>query len=77
MPHLRKIKAELKLYPVFICKDCNKTGEGESIRAKLECGSAESVAEYISQIRITSQYMPVGWSYNGDFRCGCYKHENN
>ena len=67
------IKATIKLNPVYTCSKCGKNQVGDPMCLDFRGNSVDELNDFISNIRQTSKYMPVGWSYGGKFTCGCDK----
>lgn len=73
MNKINRIVAEVKYSTIYTCAACGKEAVGDTCRDVLFVGSSGELKEAIDKLPQTSHHMPVGWSYNGAFNCGCSK----
>lgn len=73
MSAINRIVAEVKYNMIYKCHACSKEVVGETARDVLFVGSSDELKDLIDRLPQTSHCMPVGWSFNGEFNCGCEK----
>lgn len=67
-----KIRAEIKMIPIYDCLECGRSQAGTTTSMSLE---TTEITQAIKSARAPMHGMPVGWaSYHDGFRCeGCKK----
>lgn len=73
MSVINRIVAEVKYSMIYKCSACGKEAVGDTARDVMFVGSSEELKDSIDRLPQTSHHMPVGWSFNGKFTCGCDK----
>lgn len=68
---INQIKAIVRLNQVYTCKKCGNQQIGDTLTIGFIVNTTEELKYQIDCIRQTSHYMPVGWSYSGEYNCGC------
>lgn len=76
MENVYLIKAELKIKHIYTCHICGKQEIGATQKVICFVDSSDELKQRIDDLRQTSHYMPIGWSYNGRFDCGCKRNQN-
>lgn len=72
-PYIARVFGTVKVVPMFTCFHCGKREKGDSKSVDVDFMTPEGMADYLESLYIHSNYMPVGWSYNGEFTCGCVR----
>lgn len=70
---INEISAILKFNALYTCKACGKIKVGQTIRKECSASSTDELKAIIDSTQQTSVSMPYGWSYNGEFNCGCLR----
>ena len=69
---LLTLTAQVKYSTWYVCVDCQRQQVGDTVRVELSgLRSTEALKAELDARRQTSHSMPVGWSYDGEFHCGC------
>jgi hypothetical protein len=74
---IHSIEARIKFNTLYVCAKCNKKEVGDTVRVDFRGSSTLEMKQIVDSVRATSAYMPNGWSYNGQFNCGCAKGGNS
>jgi len=70
---INKMHAKIKFNSVYVCSDCSREAVGDTAEVEYLGRSTRDLKHFIDQQRPRSAEMPVGWSYDGAFHCGCRK----
>ena len=66
---IHHIAAKVKMRRSFVCSKCNSRRVGETERYEIDVCNTQQLKDAIDAKYCKSTYMPVGWSYNGEFTC--------
>jgi hypothetical protein len=69
--NINYIEATIKYNKLYKCARCGKTTVGDTVRVVYRGFSTDDLKQFLDNKRQTSSHMPDGWSYNGEFNCGC------
>ncbi len=58
---------DIQFVPLYTCCLCGLEQTGSTRR--ISVGSVASIDTHIRHLRNDSYHMPIGWSYNGEFKC--------
>ena len=67
------IEAKIKYNTIYTCSKCGKQQVGDTVYEEYKIQSTLELKVLIDNEPQHSQHMPEGWSYNGEFNCGCRK----
>lgn len=70
MPKLRRVKGHLSVNALYTCAACGKKEPGTTRRVSVD-GDVLEVEAFLRKLTWTATFMPVGWSFNGEYNCGC------
>lgn len=60
----------IRFLPIFCCHVCHREQAGTQARVEIMVWSFEDINSILEREELRSRDMPVGWSYNGKFKCG-------
>lgn len=66
-----RIIANIRYTGNYFCAACGKAERGMIVSCTIEARSIKAVKEQLDALKLNPQSMPYGWSYNGEFNCGC------
>ena len=67
--NVARIKGTLKVLPIYVCSLCQRHAHGSTMRIEIDGYTASDLPDIIRNEELTSAYMPIGWSYCGNFKC--------
>jgi hypothetical protein len=73
MAAIGEMIVNVKFNTVYVCSKCGKNETGDTVRAEFRPNTSGELKYLLDSIQQTSHHMPIGWSYNGQFNCGCDK----
>jgi len=68
---IHHIKAKIKFNTVYKCASCSNKAIGRTMFVEFDGSSTTELKDMVDSIHQSANYMPVGWSFNGKFNCGC------
>lgn len=68
-----KIIVEVKYNSIYKCSHCSVEVVGDTVKFNVICENTQELKCFMDKQRQVSYYMPIGWSYNGEYSCGCRK----
>lgn len=68
---LIRIVADIRYITLYECTICGATQRGDTVSTTFDGHSVEQLTAFMNGQQQRSHDMPVGWSYNGKFKCPC------
>lgn len=71
MSEINRIVARVKFNTVYACADCGRRQVGDARTTEFDGHSGAELQQHLEAIPHKPQYMPVGWSHDTAYHCGC------
>lgn len=67
----QRIRATIKAIPVYVCIDCKKACGGDTMYFEIDVVDEWDLVSAIQNKGKSVGGMPVGWSHDTQYHCGC------
>jgi hypothetical protein len=69
MTEFNQLEATVKFNTVYVCACCGKRQVGTTVRMTYRGRGPDDLSSHLKRHRQSSADMPVGWSFDGKFKC--------
>lgn len=69
MVEFNQIKASIQTNTVYVCSCCGKRQVGDTVSLTYRGQGPSDLQAFLRNFQQKSRDMPVGWSFDGQFKC--------